>query len=369
MQKQQPKLSFNLLLQAIRVDNRGAALNRAEEIISGNGVDWDELYSLAEIHCVKPQLALLLGRIAPGMVPAVFLDRLNGAYRQNLIDQLNYVDDFFKVRNFLDAAGIRMIPFKGFWLAHSAYGNLADRESMDVDVFINPTDLGNIKILMERNGYIAEDIFSKFSVEEIKRRFQEYNFDRTDGGRSRFHIEFHWGICPPGYGMGIRLDDLKSQIIKEKLQGQEINVFTPEAHLLLILLHHGGKDRFIQLKQIYDIACIIKKFKGINWNIIISECKRFDADRLIYVGVNMAAALTGVSIPEDLRAHAESGNIVKLSNSRINSMMRPGHDRNNTSFHYNNWLFRMKTRKGLDTKIKITAATGKELLSRFLPGA
>ena len=47
-------------------------------------------------------------------------------------------------------------------------------------------------------------------------------------------------------------------------------------------------------------------------------------------------------------------------------MMRSYYNWNNTSFKYNNWLFRMKTRKGLDTRFKITAATGKELLMKFL---
>ena len=71
--------------------------------------------------------------------------------------------------------------------------------------------------------------FTEFTIEEIKSRFQEYNFDRIEGDISRFHIEFHWGICPPGYGMGIRLEDLVSQTKTEKFSGQGNRSIYPRA--------------------------------------------------------------------------------------------------------------------------------------------
>ena len=302
------KPDFDILLQAIRVENVDLAVIEAEKLISENEINWDDLYSGADQHSVKPQLAKLIGRISKDLIPAGFSEKLNEECRHNLYNQLSFVDDFFKVRDFLEEDGIQMIPFKGFWLAHDAFGNLADRESMDVDVFVSMGDLERIKSLMEDNGYNEDKSFSEFTIEEIKRRFQEYNFDRIEGDTSRFHIEFHWGICPPAYGMDIRLEDLRSQIIPEKFQVRELKVFTPEAHLLLVLLHHGGKDRFLLLKQVHDIAHILKKYKDINWTWLISEAKRFDAEQLIYVGANLAATLTGVSVPETISRSVQNQN-------------------------------------------------------------
>jgi hypothetical protein len=360
---------FNLLLQAIRLYDPEATAREAEKIISGNEVDWEYLYAVANVHSVKPQLAKLIGKISTEMIPSGFRERLNDAYRQNLFNQLNYVDDFFKVRNFLEDAGIQIIPFKGFWLAQDAYGNLADRESQDVDVFVNIQDLERIKFLMTENGFLEEETYKKLTVEEIKSRFQEYNFDRMEGDKSRFHIEFHWGICPPAYGMGIRLEDLGAEIMREKFHGQEIQIFTPGAHVLLVLMHHAGKDRFIQLKQVYDIARILEKHEYIDWKWVISEAKRFNAEQLIYVGVNLAAALTGVAIPGEIRAQTESEKIDRLSKNRIRSMIRPRDQWHNIASNYTNWLFRMNTRTGLKTRIKITAATGKEVLQKLLSAA
>ena len=62
--------------------------------------------------------------------------------------------------------------------------------------------------------------------------------------------------------MGIRLNDLSDQVTAGTFQGQELEVFTPSAQMLLSLLHHGGKDRFALLKQVNDIAMLMKNGEG-----------------------------------------------------------------------------------------------------------
>jgi hypothetical protein len=368
MVKSQPTLNFDLLLQAINIADPVSATIRAEDLIRENEIDWEDLFSISDFHSIKPQLAKLFSRVKRDLIPLDFLERINGEYRHNLYNQLSYVDDFFKVRNLLEDSGIQIIPFKGFWLAHQCYGNLAERESMDVDVFVNERDLELIKSLMEKSGYQEDDGFKGYSVEEIRRRFQEYNFDRFEGDTNRFHIEFHWGICPPGYGMEISLKELGSRIVRATFQGQDLNVFTPEAHLLLILLHHGGKDRFAQLKQVHDIACLLNNNRDIDWSWLTGMAKLFDAEALIYVGANLAAALTGISVPEAIRWQTGAGKMESLAKNRIIALKRPRHIKNKTIIHYDNWLFRMRTRNGMDTRFRITAATGRELTRKFFSG-
>jgi len=359
---------FQILLLSLRLDDQLGAVIEAQRIIDGNQIDWEDLYRRADIHYIKPQLAQLVGKVSPVVVPESFKEKINGASRQNLVNQLRYADEFFRIRDLFKEAGIQVIPFKGFWLAHDAYGNLADRESLDVDVFVNIGDLESIRTLMEENGYRAEEAFRDLTVEEIRRGFQEYNFDRVDGETNVFHIEFHWGICPPDYGMGITLEDLRSQVTTDSLQGRELQVFTPSAHLLLALLHHGGKDRFILLKQIHDVAQIVYKHDDINWNWVVSEAGRLNAVPLVYVGVNLASALTGVAIPPEIKSRTEKRKIKRLTENRLGSMMRAPDLWHNRAFNFNNWLFRMRSRTGLTTKMKITAATCKVIFARFFRG-
>ena len=112
----------------------------------------------AVLPCIAsgPSWRRLFERLSPGHVPDRVRAELDEACRRNLLNQMNYVAEFFRVRELLSREGIVIIPFKGFWLAHEAYGNIADRESLDVDVFTDESQLERIKELMTGAGYSEE---------------------------------------------------------------------------------------------------------------------------------------------------------------------------------------------------------------------
>ena len=97
---------------------------------------------------MRPQLSQLINKLDPGLVPDGFRERLSNAYQDNLCYQISYAAEFLQVRQMLEEAGIMAVPFKGFWLAHEMYGNLADREASDVDMFVDIKDLERIRTLM-----------------------------------------------------------------------------------------------------------------------------------------------------------------------------------------------------------------------------
>jgi hypothetical protein len=348
---------FQILLLSLRLDDQPGAVIEAQRIIESNQIDWEDIYRRADIHCIKPQLAQLTSRISSDRIPADFTDKLNEAYRDNLVNQIRYVDEFFRIRDLFKEAGIQIIPFKGFWLAQDAYGNLADREGLDVDVFVNVSDLGRIRELMETAGYTVETAFQPFTVEEVTERSQEYNFDRIVDGVSAFHIEFHWGICPPQYGLNISLEEMQSQTVTGNIQGSELLLFTPSAHLLLVILHHGGKDRFTRLKQVCDFARLIGSHEDIDWEWVVGTARRFNAEKLVYTGIMLAEMLTGVKVPAKVRVKTNARGIRRLAGNRVKALMINTGRMNAMVFNFNNWLFRMRTRSGLKTRIKLTTAT------------
>jgi hypothetical protein len=355
---------FQILLLSLRLDDRPDVVREANKIIECNQIDWDDLYSLADYHAVKPQLAKLSGEISSSLVPGSFKEKINDTYHQNLVDQLRYTDEFFRIKYMLEKAGIQIIPFKGFWLAQDAYGNLADREGLDVDVFVRLSDLGRIKELMEAAGYNVEAAFKPFTIEEVAKMSQEYNFDRIVDGISTFHIEFHWGICPPQYGLNISLEELQPQTLTGNISDRELMLFTPSAHLLLVILHHGGKDRFTQLKQVLDVARLIGRHDDIDWEWVISTARRFQAEKIIYTGIKLASILTGINIPAVVGVQAGTHEISNLAMNRIWLMKKPPDYWYSFPFNFSNWLFRLRSRTGPGMKIKITAATIRWILFR-----
>lgn len=369
------------------------------EIVRGSVIDYSQLLSLATAHAVRPQLAQLVRQLsagfssagtAPGdshspdflpeksgavnepvaagtlpsaILPEPFSDELNEACTGNLMRQLNYIGDFFRVKELCDREGIRAVPFKGFWLAHEAYGDTGLRESADVDLLTDVASLEKIRELMPKEGYVEEERYRGVSIKEIKRRFREYNFERYDGGKKVVHIEFHWGICPPGYGMPVSAGDLAEHIVMVSFQGREMEVLTPTAHMLLLLLHHGGKDRFHMLKQVNDIAMLMKNGREIDWHWLQRAMTRYHALPLLYTAVSLAVRLTGVKVPEGFESKVGAATIDRLADNRIAKMALPPHRWNSFRENAGNWWFRMRTRTGLQTQIMVTAATVRWLLT------
>ena len=100
-------------------------------------------------------------------------------------------------------------------------------------------------------------------------------------------------MAPAGFGLDITLDDLAPRIVPSEVQGQPLSVFDPSATLLLTVMHHGGKDAFLRLKQVYDIAMILQRGEEIDWNWLISEAKRFGCLSLVAVSARLASIVYG----------------------------------------------------------------------------
>jgi hypothetical protein len=260
---------------------------------------------------------------------------------------------FFEIKAVLDAQQIEAVPFKGFWLAQEMYGNLADRETRDIDLYIHLHDLDAVIALMAQSGYRAETSDSPRFIERVKKESAEYNFARYEDDSSINHFEFHWKIGSALLGMDISLNDLASQIVPGTLQDHDISVFTPSANLLLAIMHHGGKDPMIQLKHILDIGMILKKQGDLDWPWIMRMARRFDIEKLVYLGLRLASDLTGVKIPDraeadvKLETEVKSSAINKLAEERKRLMSLPPDQWHTARFNYRNLLFHLRSRTGL----------------------
>ena len=96
------------------------------------------------------------------------------------------------------------------------------------------------------------------------------------------------------YRMDISGNDLRSQVMPGILQGREIPVFSPAANLLLAVMHHGRKDCYWQLRQVLDIAHILRRNPDLDAEWLLAQAERFHVTTLLLLGVRLAHELTGL---------------------------------------------------------------------------
>ena len=258
------------------------------------------------------------------------------------------------------------MPFKGFIIADNLYGNIAARESVDIDLFVHDSDLEKVRELMTGDGYSVESSFASCSVNEIRTNFGEYNFDRFEGDKRIYHFEFHIGISLPVYGMNIGLEDLSSNVFRGKAQNHELWLFNTSAALLLTIMHHGGDDRFIKLQQVYDIALFLERHDVIDWNWVINEANRFGLKKVVYVAVRLAFMIAGATIPRALNSGAELSSVKRLAEDRVRLLSQPSDYWHTFRFNFSNWLFRVRSRTGFRLKLRITFYSFTTIVKKLL---
>jgi len=366
---------FNLLLAACRLSYGLSVADEAEEIIRGGGIDWDDLSRRTSFHRIEPQLFSLLQRLPQGLVPTTVIERLRDDVQSNLVGQMRYVAEFFRIEEWLRAADITVVPFKGFWLGESAYGNIGARTSSDIDLFIDICDLEKVKSIMTEKGYARHDGVDRLTDAYVRKELAEYNFDRYEDGNCQAHVEFHWRSTMSFYRMDITLDDLRSQMTTGVLQGREITVFSPAANLLLVVMHHGGKECFIQLRQVLDIAHILRSSPDLDTGWLLRQAGRFHVTTLLFMGVRLAHELTGVEVPAPLTAKIndrQNGRPVgsvnghrtdRLASGRVRLMAKPVDELIDYKERLVSWLFKIQSRDGCAVKANLTYYTLRKIIA------
>jgi hypothetical protein len=146
-------------------------------------------------------------------------------------------------------------------------------------------------------GYTYETSSHPRYVEKLKRISAEFNFDRYEGETCIHHFEYHWQIGSSKHGLNITYDDLASRIVTDRFQGHDILLPDLSAHLVLVLMHHAGKDFLHHMKHLHDIGLFMQKQEMTDWDWVRGMMKRFGAEKLLYVSAGLASRVTGVPVP------------------------------------------------------------------------
>lgn len=309
-----------LLVYALQLSDPEAARLRARQYLAQHPqTDWQAVLRWAAWHGVRPQL--LQG--VSDFVPAAVLADLQAFHRSNAIRQMANAAMFLKLRT--RAAGVPLIPFKGFWLAHLAYGQMADRESGDVDIFIDPSQASQVgKQLLALGfqpmaGYLPEQ-----SPEEIIREFGQYSFDYFEGDQRLYHIELHATLGKPSQRLDISLKTLADTVALADFSAHALPVFHPSAQLLLAALHHGSKDAWGSLRQVYDIACLLhRQGDRLDWPWLLDKLSHYRAERAFFTGLGLVEKICGISPPEQVKAFVHRRRIRALVEDRWAKLQKP----------------------------------------------
>jgi hypothetical protein len=288
---QSPSVEWSLLLAASSPDTGESGLVRALELQEAGKPDWEEVLRLADLHGTSSVVYQNLVSWNE-LVPSAVLESLRQRYERNVQKSLFLARELMRILDRTDALGVEVIPYKGIALSEIYYGDIALRQSGDIDLLVRRRDVARIKSAVGELGYTARFTIPEDAEKDYIASGYEWTFD-SPGGKNL--LELQWALQPRFYAVDFDMDELFERAANATLAGRRVKAFSAE-DLLLILAVHAAKHVWGRLLWLCDIAQILK-LGNLNWNSVQARAREVGIERILRITLLLAKQLSGMEIP------------------------------------------------------------------------
>src|SRR5215213_235103 len=279
---------------------RTTASARLREL-AATDVDWNYLFLLARRHAVVPLVYVQLERHAPALVPPHVLAKLKKYYFENSARNTILTAELCRLISLFNDAGIEAIPYKGPVLALFAYGNIALRRFVDLDVIVRKSDVLKAREILLNEGYKPAKSLSLSQQEHLLRTQHNMQFSRD---QHQLIVELHWEVAPHLFASTVNGERLWQNLITIDLNGTRVTTFTAE-DLLFSLCVHGSRHLWERLSWICDVAELIAR-RALDWTALLERAASADTERMFLLGVYLAKRLLDAPLPAEVQQRCDS---------------------------------------------------------------
>ncbi len=283
---------WNFLLAASSPDFPQSLLNRVRVLLE-QPLDWEEVLRLADRHGTS---SLLYQNLTPlNVVPSAVLTALRQSYEHNVHKSLFLTRELIRVLDCLHARGIEAIPYKGVVLSEAYYGDMALRQSGDMDVFVRKQDVLRAKGSVRALGYIQRIPIPEDAEGDYVAAGCEYTFDSAAGKNL---LELQWALQPRFCAVDFDMEGLFDRAVTVSIAGARVKTPSPE-DLLLVLSLHAAKHVWGRLIWLCDIAQIAKR-ENLNWEWIRSQARDLGIERILHITLLLTKRFLNLEIPASI---------------------------------------------------------------------
>lgn len=271
--------------------------------------DWIEVERAADRHSITPVAAYALkkwGGVVPQGVRERLNQRLHSAAHRNLI----WLAEWRRALLALETANIPVISLKGPAFALLAYGNIALRESTDLDLLVRTSD-----VLSARDALIREGYQLRFSAPDdtafLRSRNCQLDFVHRERGTA---IDLHWSALHKMFPFQLPMDALFASARTEQVEGISFLSLSPE-HLLLYLCAHGTKHCWQQMRWLCDVACHVQTAQKPDWELCIRQAEAANCGLVLKHSLLLAERVLGLELPAAIKIYCDDTRARMLANT------------------------------------------------------
>jgi hypothetical protein len=261
--------------------------------------DWGRLLVLAEDHGVAGHLAASLRGLEEDLVPPEIRQAIVDRQRARNFLTLRLTVELFRILDRFTSQGIAALVVKGPVLAMRAYGDPAMRSYGDLDLLVRQQDIRRATELLSAVGFAPAIPLSAIDAGKIP---GQYFFSMPN---SQLIVELHNDRTLRYFPRRLPLEDFFARQVRVRLDAQEAPALSVEDELVLICVH-GAKHFWERLMWIADVAALVSRQTGIDWEGVAASAKAVGAERMLRTGLRLASDLLRAQLPDKVHAMVQA---------------------------------------------------------------
>jgi hypothetical protein len=286
---------WNLLLAASVAHPGENDISRIRGLVEPS-VDWAAVLHLAEHHGTSSIVYRNLSRLS-NVIPPDPLRELCQRYEQNVHKSLLLATELIRILDCVEALRIELIPYKGAMLSENYYGDMAIRQSGDIDLFVRAGDVAQAKDAVRELGYAPRVNIPKWAEGDYLATGYECTFDSPAGKNL---LELQWALQSRFYAVDFEMEGLFARAVEGTVAGRAVKTLAPE-DLLLVLCAHAAKHAWGRLIWLCDIAQIVKR-ENLNWDLVRGRVRTYGIERILHISLLLAKRFCRMEIPAAFEA-------------------------------------------------------------------
>jgi hypothetical protein len=257
-------------------------------------VDWRDLVDRTDAQGTLPLLSRALYRTGALAVPPEFLADIDERVARKTLRSLLMAGELAHLMRSFEDAGLTPIAFKGPILSYLAFGDLALRDSTDLDIYVPRPQLQTALDLLQSDGYRLKSAGFRTSLAGAC----EVALQRPESGSE---VDLHWEFSPPYFLKFDAARALRRSVIVQ-ISGLAARTLCNE-DLLIYLCIHAARECW-GMRQICDLAALLPS-QTFDWDDIFAEISRAHCWRAVAVGLKLATSVLDTPLPTEIRQRVD----------------------------------------------------------------
>ncbi|MCM8782926.1 MAG: nucleotidyltransferase family protein [Candidatus Omnitrophica bacterium] len=251
----------------------------------------DVLVKLTKFHGLIPFIFYKLKESNNDIIfNNIYLDFKN-TYYWNLIRNLRFWKEFLIIKDAFYQRNIAMVPLKGMDILVRFYPYFDMRSMCDIDILIKEDEFPQAERILSELGYQKR----LFGLKEEYWRNKQCHIAFFKGPIT---VELHFNLdFKRKYTRRTLLPYLWQRTQVYNVQNQKIRLLSSEDAVFCFALHLRHFGNILSLKQVLDVARIIKETPNFDWDYMLKEAQQNRINATLYFILMQVELFTETEIP------------------------------------------------------------------------